>query len=53
MSWNNIFFYCCWNGQPQASKMLVTGSNRRMFGVNAHSGLAVTGSRGRWSPSGE
>lgn len=29
--------------KPQASKMLVAGSNRRMFGVNARAGLAVTG----------
>lgn len=29
--------------KPQASKMLVAGSNRRLFGVNARAGIAVTG----------
>jgi len=29
--------------KPQVSKMLVAGSNRRMFGVNARTGIAVTG----------
>jgi len=29
--------------QPQISKMLVQGSNRRIFGVDAYAGLAVTG----------
>lgn len=29
--------------KPQASKMLVAGSNRRMFGVTARAGIAVTG----------
>lgn len=30
-------------GKAQASKMLVPGSNRRIFGVDAHVGIAVTG----------
>lgn len=29
--------------QPQASKMLLPGSNRRIFGVDSHVGIAVTG----------
>jgi len=29
--------------QPQASKMLVAGSNRRIFGVDSHVGIAITG----------
>ena len=46
-SWNNkcVFFLIVVVivFQPQASKMLVAGSNRRMFGVNARAGVAVTG----------
>jgi len=30
-------------GKSQVSKMLVAGSNRRTFGVDAHVGIAVTG----------
>lgn len=30
-------------GKSQASKMLVAGSNRRIFGIDAHAGIAVTG----------
>lgn len=30
-------------GKTQASKMLVPGSNRRVFGVDTHAGIAVTG----------
>lgn len=30
-------------GKAQASKMLVAGSNRRVFGIDAHAGIAVTG----------
>lgn len=30
-------------GKAQVSKMLVPGSNRRVFGVDAHVGMAVTG----------
>jgi len=29
--------------QPQVSKMLVPGSNRRVFGLDTHAGIAVTG----------
>jgi len=29
--------------QPLLSKMLVAGSNRRIFGVDSHAGIAVTG----------
>lgn len=29
--------------QSQASKMLVEGSNRTVFGIDAHAGIAVTG----------
>ena len=29
--------------QPQVSKMLVAGSNRRIFGLDSHAGIAVTG----------
>lgn len=29
--------------QPQVSKMLVAGSNRRAFGVDSHAGMVVTG----------
>eukprot|EP01036_Dinobryon_divergens_P029811 gene29811-38965_t len=30
-------------GKPQGSKMLVAGSNRRVFGVDVHAGIAITG----------
>lgn len=30
-------------GKAQASKMLVAGSNRRVFGIDSHAGIAVTG----------
>mmetsp|Transcript_8141 Transcript_8141/g.8296 ORF Transcript_8141/g.8296 Transcript_8141/m.8296 type:complete len:268 (+) Transcript_8141:133-936(+) len=29
--------------KPQVSKMLVKGSNRRVFGIDSHAGMAVTG----------
>lgn len=29
--------------KPQMSKMLVAGSNRRIFGVDSHAGIAITG----------
>eukprot|EP01041_Mallomonas_annulata_P010395 gene10395-21677_t len=29
--------------KPQVSKMLVPGSNRRVFGIDAHAGIVVTG----------
>jgi len=29
--------------QPLLSKMLLAGSNRRIFGVDSHAGIAVTG----------
>ena len=29
--------------KPQVSKMLVAGSNRRVFGLDSHAGIAVTG----------
>ena len=29
--------------KPQMSKMLVAGSNRRIFGIDAHAGICVTG----------
>lgn len=29
--------------QPLLSKMLVAGSNRRIFGVDSHAGIAITG----------
>jgi 20S proteasome subunit alpha 7 len=29
--------------KPQMSKMLVSGSNRRIFGVDSHAGIAITG----------
>lgn len=30
-------------GKPQGSKMLVPGSNRSVFGIDAHAGIAITG----------
>jgi 20S proteasome subunit alpha 7 len=30
-------------GKAQASRMLVAGSNRTVFGIDAHAGMAVTG----------
>jgi len=29
--------------KPQMSKMLVSGSNRRIFGIDSHAGVAITG----------
>lgn len=39
----SFFYFLVFFTQPMGSKMLVAGSNRRVFGVDSHVGIAVTG----------